>query len=299
VSRPLICAAGHSPAKRSAKLLLVQLAEHAHPDGTGVWASQKKLADETGLSRATVQRAQTELVALSLIHVKVNAGKNGVNLYSIRLCMECIDHEQLAKDRHAASCITVRHEGAAEQDGQQDEAQEAGGLTMRQGVPYHEARTSPRTAPTVRPSAKAGAGKPVGLPATSVATAPPPRPDAGEDVAATWWKRWDGGEEFDSREDEDQQKRDRAVLLLAWDARASPDPVDNGSLQRTEVRVIGELDTWEAAPLPAEPLDEAEPEPVTVVRTVGVDAVLVPLAVALAEEKRRRRRERGRRTAAA
>lgn len=36
-----------------------------------------------------------------------------------------------------------------------------------------------------------------------------------------------------------------------------------------------ELEVWEEAPLPSEPLDEGDEEPVTVVRTVGVDAVLV------------------------
>ena len=114
--------------------------------------------------------------------------------------------------------------------------------------------------------------KPDGFAASSLATAPRATPDAGEDVAARWWERWDDGEQFDSAEDEEQQKRKRAALVLVDDARASPDPVDNGSRERTEVMVLNELVEREEAAV--ESPECGEPEPVTVVRHVGVDAVL-------------------------
>jgi len=60
-------------------------------------------------------------------------------------------------------------------------------------------------------------------------------------------------------------------------ARASPFAEDNGRPGRRELQVISEqeLETWEEAPLPVEllALDEVEPE--TIVRTVGLDVVLV------------------------
>jgi hypothetical protein len=122
-----------------------------------------------------------------------------------------------------------------------------------------------------RPASQAGAVEPVGSLQKGVAEAPRTRPDAGEDVAAPGWE-----EDFESREDEERIKRERAAqMLVAWDSRASPDPHDNGSQERKGVRVINEVDLWEEAPLPKEELDPAEEEIVKVERHLGLDVVLV------------------------
>jgi hypothetical protein len=272
VSRWVVtCANEHSGAKKFAWMLLVKLAGHADHDGTNVWASQDTLAKEMGVGRATVQRAQAELVALSLIHVKVSAGKNGTNRYTVRLCVACIPAEKLEADRHAASCISVMHKEAVAAEQPPD-----GQVHLPDAAPASQRGTTHvQTHVPVRPSAKAAAVKPDGFPATLPTTAPLDALYPSTTVA------FGGDEEFESREDEERIKRQRAALMLAMDSRAPPPTVDNGksSRERTEVRVRNELDVWEEAPLPAEPLDQAdEPELVTVVRAVGLDVVLTESA---------------------
>jgi hypothetical protein len=56
--------------------------------------------------------------------------------------------------------------------------------------------------------------------------------------------------------------------------RASPVAQSNGRPRRRELKVINELDVWEEAPVPVEPLDPAEEEVRTVERHVGLDLVI-------------------------
>ena len=53
----MVCVREHSGAKGLARLVLYELAGHAHDDGAGIWASQTTLAREAGLGRRTVQYA--------------------------------------------------------------------------------------------------------------------------------------------------------------------------------------------------------------------------------------------------
>jgi hypothetical protein len=88
-----------------ARLVLYELAGHAHEDGSGIWAAQPTLAREAGIGRSTVQRALDGdprreppggLVAAGLVETKLHGGKNGTNLYRVRLCALCLPGMQKA-----------------------------------------------------------------------------------------------------------------------------------------------------------------------------------------------------------
>jgi hypothetical protein len=68
--------------------VLLWLANHAHDDGSGIWAAQQTIADEAGMNRRTVQRAIDALLAAGLVVIE-GRYKRGVNLVRIVLCPLC------------------------------------------------------------------------------------------------------------------------------------------------------------------------------------------------------------------
>jgi DNA-binding transcriptional MocR family regulator len=69
-------------------LVLVYLANHAgNEDGSGAWPSQLTLADETGVHRATVQRALDRLVKAGVLEVEQRPGRT--HRFRVRLCAVC------------------------------------------------------------------------------------------------------------------------------------------------------------------------------------------------------------------
>ncbi len=67
------------------KLVLLAIAEHAHPDGTGAYPSVRRLVGMTGLAERTVQYALRALVRLGELKVSVGTGPHGCNEYAITL----------------------------------------------------------------------------------------------------------------------------------------------------------------------------------------------------------------------
>lgn len=73
-----------SKSRLASRIVLLALADHCNIDGHA-WPAIHTLCDMTGLSERTVQAALKELVALGEITIKPNAGKNGVNFYTMHL----------------------------------------------------------------------------------------------------------------------------------------------------------------------------------------------------------------------
>jgi hypothetical protein len=64
----------HSKAKRSARLVLLCIADHAHSDGTNAWPGLKRIAERTQLSERRVQDAIRELISKGELERTVNGG---------------------------------------------------------------------------------------------------------------------------------------------------------------------------------------------------------------------------------
>ena len=79
---------GPAYAADSRRLVLLALANHAQPDGTGSYPSVATIAAYTGRSESTVQRCITWLGKNGWVGVKLKAGRGeyrGANAYTIRL----------------------------------------------------------------------------------------------------------------------------------------------------------------------------------------------------------------------
>lgn len=138
-------------------LALVYLANHARADdGSGAWPSQRRLADKTGLHRATVQRVLSRLVDAGAVEVEQRPGRT--HRFRVRMCAVCLPSPS------ASQRGTRTNPPAAESD--RDVAQsDRGGRTVR-----HEPLSIPPTEP---PSNAVSASPPVDN--------PPSAPPAGSE----------------------------------------------------------------------------------------------------------------------
>lgn len=74
-----------SESRLSAQLGMIWIANYAKPDGSGAYPSITTLARKAKLSDRTAQVAIKELQQLGEVHVELNAGPHGANLYSLPL----------------------------------------------------------------------------------------------------------------------------------------------------------------------------------------------------------------------
>jgi hypothetical protein len=74
----------HSEAKLGARLVLIALADHAHPDGSEAYPAVETLARHTRLSRRAVQSALRTLEAEGEI-IPDGVGRNGTNCYRLTM----------------------------------------------------------------------------------------------------------------------------------------------------------------------------------------------------------------------
>lgn len=65
-----------SKAKKSARLLLIQIASHAHKDGSGAFPAVESMVEETGLTRRHVQRLLRQLEADGELRIKERPGQS-------------------------------------------------------------------------------------------------------------------------------------------------------------------------------------------------------------------------------
>jgi hypothetical protein len=84
--------------------VLIAIANHAHPDGTGAWAKVATLAHESRLSEREVQYAQVELKKIGELGVENGAGPYGTNLYHMPKMMAFL----------GANPAPVAHEGCTQ-----------------------------------------------------------------------------------------------------------------------------------------------------------------------------------------
>ena len=75
----------HSPAKGSALLVLLAIADHANADGTGAWPSLESLSNKTRLSERSVRYILRDLEGLGCITTERQQGPYGVNAYTVNL----------------------------------------------------------------------------------------------------------------------------------------------------------------------------------------------------------------------
>lgn len=73
----------HSESRLGARCVLLSIANHAGPFGTGSWPSVKTIAKEARLSEREVQYAKAELKRIGELGEQIGAGPKGVNLYSL------------------------------------------------------------------------------------------------------------------------------------------------------------------------------------------------------------------------
>ena len=73
----------HSESRLGARCVLLSIANHAGPFGTGSWPSVKTIAREAKLSEREVQYAKAELKRIGELAEQIGAGPKGVNLYSL------------------------------------------------------------------------------------------------------------------------------------------------------------------------------------------------------------------------
>ena len=78
-----------STAKGTDRLVLLAIASHAYPDGTGAWPSRRTIAAEARVSEATVKRAVKRIEALGELYVERQRGHS--NTYTITLPHEEVD----------------------------------------------------------------------------------------------------------------------------------------------------------------------------------------------------------------
>lgn len=75
----------HSDSEGIDRLVLLALADQARDDGGNAYPSIALLARKAKVSTRTVQRSIRALVLLGEVSVDMNAGKHGVNVYTIRM----------------------------------------------------------------------------------------------------------------------------------------------------------------------------------------------------------------------
>lgn len=73
----------HSKSAGTDRLVLLAIADSAEDDGGQAWPSAAALARKTGMDVRTVQRTIRRLIELGELRVKMNAGKNGSNVYRV------------------------------------------------------------------------------------------------------------------------------------------------------------------------------------------------------------------------
>lgn len=73
----------YSESRLGARCVLLSIANHAGPSGSGSWPSVKTIAKEARLSEREVQYAKAELKRIGELEEQIGAGPKGVNLYSL------------------------------------------------------------------------------------------------------------------------------------------------------------------------------------------------------------------------
>lgn len=68
----------HSQSKLAARLVMLSIANHTDAYGCNAWPSQKKIAEEAGVSVATVRRVVDDLVEMGELAVGVHKGQQGL-----------------------------------------------------------------------------------------------------------------------------------------------------------------------------------------------------------------------------
>lgn len=79
------------------KAVLLKLADHAHDDGTNIYPSVARIADETHLSVRTVQRVLAELVEVDLLHLVAYEGGGRGNSRNYMLNVQMLQTLALGK----------------------------------------------------------------------------------------------------------------------------------------------------------------------------------------------------------
>jgi hypothetical protein len=143
--RVVRCVLDHLTVKGVDRLVLVEMANHAHDDGTGIWAAQPTLADETGLHRATIQRSQERLQAAGLL-APDGRGKHATLRWRIPLCPACVlsAAESSTKQRRTADAAQSGTKRPARLSAAQSGR---GSRTERQDPPHRAARIYPEPVP--------------------------------------------------------------------------------------------------------------------------------------------------------
>jgi hypothetical protein len=83
------------------RLVLLAIADAANDEGNQAWPSIATLKAKTGLSERTVQRSITSLVELGELAVQRNAGRKGVNVYSVTMTPPSESHPGAVTPRQA------------------------------------------------------------------------------------------------------------------------------------------------------------------------------------------------------
>lgn len=88
----------HSESSRSARHVLISIANHANKFGYGAYPSLATIASESKITRETVPSCVRELERIGEVTVRRGAGPHGCNLYSLTKMCEQKEHPELDLD---------------------------------------------------------------------------------------------------------------------------------------------------------------------------------------------------------
>jgi len=75
----------HSPSRHGARLLMLAIAHHAKPDGSGAFPSITTLCRETKLSERAIWRHRSDLEASGELSLRTTRGNGGRTFYTIQM----------------------------------------------------------------------------------------------------------------------------------------------------------------------------------------------------------------------